>query len=226
MKNYKKFSLFVILLLVGLLLFQIIQTYAKYLTTASGSTNIAVAEWNVKVNQISITDQTSDISATIVPVFPGTSHIAANIIAPTAEGYFDLNFDFSDVDVSLSYTINMEVNEDSPVQDLVATGYAINDGTRVNFQTFNTPITETILLGSNITTRKVRIYLLWNDDSLTQTMDNAADALSTTSATPVSFDVNLSFIQVRDSNNNSNTINNNTINDNNTTNNNNITNNN
>ncbi len=214
MNNSKKIFTLIILILIGILLFNIIQTYAKYLTMASGSTNIAVAQWNIQVNQISITDENSDISATIIPVFPGTTHIAENIIAPTAEGYFDLDLDFTDVDVSFTYTVNMEVNPNSPVQDLVATGYSVDNGQKITFQEYNTPITETILLNSNISSRSIRIYLLWDDDIATQTMDNEDDALSTTSNSPVSFDVSLSFIQVRDSNNN-NVINSNNIIDNN-----------
>lgn len=198
MKNSKKLFILIIIILLIILMFNIIQTYAKYLSVASGTANIAVAEWNIKVNNISIKDN-QDISNTIIPVFPGTSNIASNIIAPTAEGYFDINLDFTDADVSFTYTIHTSVSSESPVQDLVTTGYSLDNGAKITFPAYDTPITETISLNSGITSRKVRIYILWNDDELTQTMSNTDDAESTLSSTPVSLLVNLSFIQVRDS---------------------------
>ena len=54
---------------------------------------MAIAKWNILVNNLSIKTNT-DISNSIVPVFTGNEHIAKDIIAPTAEGYFDINFDF------------------------------------------------------------------------------------------------------------------------------------
>ena len=120
-----------------------------------------------------------DISAKITPVFPGNDNIAANIIAPTAEGYFDLVFDFSDVDVSFKYDINVTADDTSAVSDLVTTGYSIDGGTRVNFADFNTPISDTIHLADNINSRTIRVYVMWNDDPDTATMNNIDDTAST-----------------------------------------------
>ena len=99
MKNHKKILLLLIGICICFLLFYIVQIYAKYLTSTEGSTHFTIANWNIKVNNLSIKTDT-DISNTIIPVFPGNDHIASGIIAPTAEGYFDLTFDFSDADVS------------------------------------------------------------------------------------------------------------------------------
>ena len=92
MKNHKKFILFLIGLCVGILFIIFVQIYAKYLTSADGNTSLTIARWNIMVNDLSIKNNT-DISNKITPVFPGNDNIASNIIAPTAEGYFDLNFD-------------------------------------------------------------------------------------------------------------------------------------
>ena len=198
MKNSKKLFILIVLILIVVLLFRILQTYAKYLSIAYGTANVSVAEWNILVNNVSIRSSTN-ISSTIVPVFPGTEHISSGIIAPTAEGYFDLNIDFTDADVSFSYTINTSVSATSPVQDLVTTGYSVDGGSKINFATYNSPITETILLNNVSTTRSIRIYVLWNDNPATQTMSNEDDAESTTSLTPVTLNVTISFTQVQDS---------------------------
>ncbi len=197
MKNHKKFILFLIGLCFGILFIIFVQIYAKYLTSADGNTSLTIARWNIMVNDLSIKNNT-DISNSIVPVFPGTEHISSNIIAPTVEGYFDLNLDFSAADVSFKYEITSGADENSSVKDLVATGYSINDGEKVEFENYNEPISEIIPLSSDIKTRKIRIYIMWNDNADSQTMDNTADTLSTSSENPVLFHVNISFTQITD----------------------------
>lgn len=195
MRNHKKLLLLLIGICICFLLFFIVQIYAKYLTSAEGSTELTIASWNIKVNDLSIKNN-SDISNSIVPIFPGSEHIAENIIAPTVEGYFDLNLDFSDADVSFKYEIISSADENSSVKDLVATGYSIDDGEKITFENYNAPISETIELASNIETRKIRIYIMWNDNETTQTMTNDDDTISTTSENPALFHVNVSFTQI------------------------------
>ncbi len=196
MKSYKKCILLIILIFILILIFFLIQIFAKYLTSASGDTAMNVARWNILVNDISIKSNT-DISNTLAPVFPGNEHIASNIIAPTAEGYFDLNFDFSDADVSFEYEILTTVDENSVVKDLVTTGYSIDDGEEITFEQVNSPIKDTILLADTVETQKIRVYVKWNDDE-TATMDNVADTMATTSETPALLHVNISFTQIAD----------------------------
>lgn len=195
MKNRKKILFLLTGILICILLFFIIQIYAKYLTSASGNTNIGIAKWDIVVNDLSIKNNT-DISNKISPVFPGNDNIASNIIAPTAEGYFDLNFDFSNADVSFKYEITTAVAENSSVTDLVATGYSVDDGEKITFANYNDPITDTITLDSNIKTRKIRIFVMWNDDETTAQMTNEDDTLSTKSSDPALFNVNISFTQI------------------------------
>ena len=196
MKSYKKCILLIILIFILILIFFLIQIFAKYLTSASGDTAMNVARWNILVNDISIKSNT-DISNTLAPVFPGNEHIASNIIAPTAEGYFDLNFDFSDADVSFEYEILTTVDENRVVKDLVTTGYSIDDGEKITFEQVNSPIKDTILLADTVETQKIRVYVKWNDDE-TATMDNVADTMATTSETPALLHVNISFTQIAD----------------------------
>jgi len=195
MKNEKKVLLILLGISICALVFLLVQIYAKYLSSATGDVSMQIANWNILVNNLSIKNNT-DISSTIVPVFPGNSHIASNIIAPTAEGYFDLNLDFTNTDVSFVYEINVSAAQASSVSDLVAVGYSVDSGPRINFQNFNEPITETILLGSNINTRSIRVFVKWNDDAQTASMSNVNDTLATISGDPALFDVNISFTQI------------------------------
>lgn len=197
MNNHKKILLLLIGICICFLLFSIVQIYAKYLTSAEGSTTLTIANWNILVNNLSIKNNT-DISNSIVPVFPGNEHIESGIIAPTVEGYFDLNLDFSNADVSFKYEISVTPDENSSVKDLVATGYSLDDGEKITFENYNDPISEVIELSSNIDTRKIRIYIMWNDDEDSQIMTNDDDTISTSSENPPLLNVNVSFTQVTD----------------------------
>ena len=193
MKNCKKFILLIILILILLLVFFLIQIFAKYLTSASGDTSMNIARWNILVNDISIKENT-DITNTLSPVFPGNENIAPDIIAPTAEGYFDLNFDFSDADVSFEYEITTTVDPNSSVKDLVVTGYSVDDGQKVEL-TNNSSIKDTILLTDTINNRKIRVFVKW-DDGNNASMDNSQDTIATTSGKPALLKVNVSFTQI------------------------------
>lgn len=197
MKISKKFILIVLIcILLIILLFFISQVYAKYMTSVSGNASIAISKWNINVNDLSIKNN-SDISSKIIPVFPGNDNIASNIIAPTAEGYFDLAFDFKDVDVSFKYDINVTADETSAVSDIVATGYSIDGGEKVSFADFNSPISDTINLADDINSRTFRIYVMWNDDPDTSSMNNIDDTASTLKSNSAAIlNVSIAFTQV------------------------------
>lgn len=199
-KLNKKFTILIIGLILLTILLGFALIYAKYISSAYGNTKMAIARWDIKVNNLSIKDNTN-ISNTLKPIFPGNSNIAANIIAPTAEGYFDLNFDFTGADVSFKYEITPSVDSSSSVKDLVATGYSIADnggefGNRVNLENYNDKISDTVLLNSPVKKRTIRIYILWNDDETSQKMSDDEDTNSTKSEKDPLFHVNIIFTQV------------------------------
>ena len=197
MKISKKIILlFIIFILLVFLFFLLRQTYAKYKTDVTGNAAIAISRWNIKVNSQSIKNN-NDISAKIQPVFSGNDNIASNIIAPTAEGYFDLVFNFKDVDVSFKYDINVSSDESSAVSDLVTTGYSVDGGEKITFNNFNSPISETFALANKPEERTIRIYIMWNDDPDTSSMNNIDDTLSTMKAdSSAILKVNIAFTQV------------------------------
>ena len=197
MSLYKKFVLFLAIISAVLCIFIVVDTYAKYMTSAKQVTNIPIAKWNIKVNNVSIKNN-QDLTSVISPVFPGTDHIASGIIAPTAEGYFDLDFDFTDADVSFSYNVSVSPNTNSSVTDLVVTGYSIDDATPIYLSAGDaTNITDNIYYNSGIDTRKIRVFIKWIDDDTTATMDNSQDTAATLNATAL-LDVKIVFTQIAD----------------------------
>lgn len=194
MKYSKKIFLILSCVFLSFTIVTLVYTYAKYLTSANGTGDISIARWNISVNNISIKNG-SDISATITPTFNGTDNIAPNIIAPNAEGYFDLNFNFTNVDVSFEYTVTVTPNLGSSVQDLVATSYKIDEGPLINLDSGINQIVRNIDLESKPATQKLRVFIKWKEDE-DSTMDNAADTQAALSESPALLDVNISFKQI------------------------------
>ena len=186
MKNLKKFLFIISCISACISLFFVVETYSRYVTSATGTAKLSIARWNITVNNLTVKNN-SDLSNVITPVFPGTTHIAEGIIAPTSEGYFDLELDYTNVDVSFDYEIAISPNTNSSVQDLIATGYSINNGAIIN-------ITDTVLKDDTTRTQSMRVYIKWDDTN--GTMDNAADTATTIPDNASALlDVKISFTQ-------------------------------
>ena len=174
-------------------------TFAKYITSADGDANINIARWKILVNNQDVV-QNKELSNVITPVFDGNDNIASNVIAPTAEGYFDILIDASNTDVSLKYEVTTSDNEESAVSDLIISGYSIDDGERQQIASDDgqVKVENQILYNSEDKDVKLRVYLKWNDDDTNgATMDNTADTTATkTEGNLAKVNVNLKFIQL------------------------------
>jgi len=177
-------------LFVSITLFQ--ETYGKYVTDIDESANIKIARWRILINGEDVRNN-SNAQTTISPIFTGNDNIQDNVIAPHAEGYFDLIIDGNDADVAFKYDIEIDVNENSSVQDLIVTGYKINDDEKI--ETNETTISDTVSLIDENKIITIRVYIKWNDDD-ESTMDNEADTYATMSNVDAKMDVSLKFTQV------------------------------
>ncbi len=167
------------------------ETYAKYISSASANANLTIARWNILVNNQDIVNN-SNFTDTIVPTFAGTSNIRSGVIAPTAEGYFDITINGDNTDVSFSYSVTVSNANSNTVDDLIITKYVIDN---VEYQ-YNGAITNSILLNAVNRSVSIRFYVKWNDDVATQTMDNDADTAETVNGVAaVRVDVNVIQLQ-------------------------------
>ena len=170
------------------------ETYAKYVSNATSTSSTSIARWRILVNDEDITTGATSTSL-ITPVFPGSTNISSNVIAPNAEGYFDLVLDATNVDVSFRYEITVEPNEDSPVTELVATRYQINGEEAIDFEEEDENTIEgSIPLTSTDRTLNIRVYIKW-DDSL-NLMTNAQDTNTTVGDQAGLLDVTVYAIQI------------------------------
>lgn len=159
------------MVVVGLTLVYMFQTsYAKYRRQTNADVEGEIASWNIKVNNESINTQAT-LTNTITPTIDTNPNVKAGKIAPGSTGYFDLIIDATDVDVNFTYTITGEVDEETPLTDLVLNRYSINGGTAINYNG-TTGITGDIPMNTSQTT--IRVYFEWNDDATNQ-MNNQED---------------------------------------------------
>ena len=178
-----------------LMLLNLIQnTYAKYVSSAGADSNFAIARWSFLVNSQDVLAN-NDFSTTIVPTFNTNANIADNVIAPTSTGFFDIVVNSTNVGVAFDQVITLGNGDENTVTDLVFVGYKINNGQMVNLNNTNSAtISTTHLLTDQVKVNTYRVYIMWNDDSLTETMDNADDTQASIDG-EASVEVNIQFIQ-------------------------------
>ena len=198
--NHKKIYILLIGIIILLASIIIGNTVAKYVTSTSSNADINIARWQVLVNNEDVTSAAT-LNNVITPVFPGNNNIAEGVIAPSAEGYFDIIIDATNTDVSLRYEVTTSANEESIVQDLVLSGYSIDQGERqeiIEDENGNFKIQGDIRYNSQDKDIQLRVYIKWNDDTENgATMSNADDTSTTQEEESVAkVNVNLKFIQI------------------------------
>lgn len=189
MKIKKKVAIFIALISMFYCVSLIQSTYAKYVTSATGTTNLTIARWKIVVNNQDVTNN-SDFSSTITPAFISDSNIRSGVLAPTSQGYFDIIIDATDVDVSMSYTIDVSHSSLNTVSDLNILSYTIDNVTT----TYTGAITNQILLTDQVRTKTVRFNVEWFDGT-GEDMDNSDDTTAADEGV-AALDVDIDFIQL------------------------------
>lgn len=193
MKKYRKAIIFIALISLFYCVSLIQSTYAKYVTSTTGTTNLTIAKWNIVVNDQDVINN-SNFTNTIVPMFNGTENIKSGVIAPTAKGSFDITLDMSEVDVSLQYNISISNSQNNTVNDLKITSYSINGGSEMPY---SESISNQLLLNDLNRTASFTFYVEWIEDSTEgATMDNIDDTEAAINGI-ASLDININFTQIR-----------------------------
>ena len=120
-----RFRILLVFIPLSFLLCFMSNTYSRYVAGATGDLKMSFAQWQILVNNEDITNNSSS-SIVLTPVIDANDYVKNNKIAPASTGYFDINIDPTNVDVSFNYNISLKVlNENMP--DLMITKYAILD---------------------------------------------------------------------------------------------------
>lgn len=194
MIKIKKWHL--VLAICGLILCitQIQQTYAKYLDTKEGDTDFTIAKWKILVNQQDITEA-STMSSLINPVYIENEHMKEGVIAPGREGYFDLVIDSSNTEVSFRYDISVTSSENSSVNDLIITGYSLNDSEIIPVSDQLNNLSNVIYYTDTNKENKIRIYFKWRDGT-GENMNNEADTNASIQGVNAKLKANITFTQI------------------------------
>ena len=174
--NKKRILVFILFCLVFVFLFQ--EAYAKYRKYASVQVDNTVAKWNIKINNELIGNKTT-LTNHIIPTVVNNNYVKNDVLAPGSLGYFDVDIDATDADVSFTYEINVAKYDIYTIEDLTIYAYYDDD-----FST-STSVTNNIITGTiqhNTDSTKVRIYYKWLDDG-TDVMNNQTDTTAAITGT-------------------------------------------
>ena len=158
-------------------------TYSRYVAGTTGNIDLLLAKWQILVNNRDIANQNNS-NITFTPVIETNNNIKSNTIAPTSKGYFDIDINPTNVDVSFRYQIALSISNNS-IPDLVITKYAIlpnnyHEGDLIEYTTLQTnTITNDMIY--DLTTQNfrfqpftIRIYFEWLEGT-NESMNDAAD---------------------------------------------------
>lgn len=164
-------------------------TYSRYVAGTTGDLKMSFAQWQILVNKDDIINNNTS-SIVLTPVIDENDFVEKDKIAPSSTGYFDIEIDPSNVDVSFNYSITLDVvNENIP--DLIITKYAILDdeykenGT-ISYQTIENNKIDGSLVVVNVATESdeiqetnfkpftIRIYFEWYEGT-DEKMNDVAD---------------------------------------------------
>ena len=207
----RRISFILLLISCSLCLSFMSSTYSRYVAGTTGNIDILFAKWQILVDNTEVTNQAGS-SISFTPIIESNENVKDNTIAPTSKGYFDIDINPENVDVSFSYQIDLAIdNEEIP--DLMITKYAILDsnyqeGDVIEYTTLSSNTITNDLLFDNTTPNfsfqpfTVRICFEWFDGE-NELMDNDDDTLvgidAASDEVTFTIDANISFEQIVDS---------------------------
>ena len=183
-------------------------TYSRYVADTTGNLEVQFANWKILVNNEDITSQNVS-SLELTPVILENSNVAANKLAPSSEGYFDIVIDASNADVSFDYEITLGVLNDN-IPDLLISRYAIlkSDFVEENNIEMNdivdNKITGTLKYknpasGSDEVFRfepfTIRVYFEWYDGETATMSDEMDTQIGVSENSVLQIQANIKFVQ-------------------------------
>lgn len=190
----KKSVLAVIIL--ALLIALIGGTYARYVSTATGSGSVNIAKWAVKVNEEDISNSVGTFELTFIA---DNADTVSNKVAPggTATAYVDV--DLTGTEVSVDFTCALDESSATNLTTVFGENYADKVTVSVGTPTLQGTTSNMTLDGTNkvITvgtdamsgTVRVPITLTWKDVAANNAADTNTGALQTGVTIPVALTV-------------------------------------
>ncbi len=199
-----KIKILVIMISISFSLSMMSNTYSRYIASTTNSIETPFAKWQIMINNEDITSN-NEASITFNPIIEKNENVKENTIAPSSKGYFDINIDPTNVDVSFSYKINLNIENDN-MPDLLITKYAILDenyieGDELNLINLDNNEINNSMIYNNSTFNKytIRVFFEWyeGENELMNDQDDTnigKDAV--TNNNKLIIDANIEFKQI------------------------------
>ncbi len=183
-------------------------TYSRYVADTTGTVDVSLSKWQILVNE---TDIVQNASSTIefTPHIEQNNNVTNNTLAPTSTGYFDIEVDPTNVDLSFRYSIELS-SASTDVPDFIINKYEILEGDTLvsnplNIINISNGIIEnTLLYNSNVENYihekfTIRVYFEWFDGDtniMTDEQDTEVGNRAAIEDLKVAIQANVTFEQV------------------------------
>ena len=107
-KNKVKILIFVIFLLLIILIYKLVETYALFYSELNGTVEIENGVWRINVNNTEVTTGTSVTFNINNITTSSNAHIMAGKLAPGSSGSFIIEINATNTDVSVKYDIMLD----------------------------------------------------------------------------------------------------------------------
>ncbi|MBQ7240802.1 MAG: hypothetical protein IJS56_05130 [Bacilli bacterium] len=170
-----KLKILIVFVIFAFALSIVSNTYSRYVAAAEGNIDLALANWQILLNNEDITNSSSSVGQ-INPIILENENVANNKLAPSSKGYFDINIDASSVELSFNYDI--KINKNEILDDLLITKYQIieedaNSDETEYIDVINNEINGTIDYTEENTIKpfKIRVFFEWFDGDSEESND-------------------------------------------------------
>ena len=173
-------------------------TYSRYVAAAEENIDLALANWQILLNDEDITNSSSS-TGSINPVILENENVARNKLAPSSVGYFDIDIDASSVELSFNY--NIKINKNEVLDDLLITKYKLieegNDPEETEYiNIVNNEINGTFDYSDEVLAKpfKIRVFFEWFDD-VNEESDDESDTEIIKNNNSLTLDATIKFTQ-------------------------------
>lgn len=129
MKSEYKLKILRLLFIISLIItiFFINTTYAKYYEQLKTNYELAgIKRWKVKINNIDIYEE-KNLNEILQPYIIENENAKENILVPGSEGYFEIEIDYTEVDLVFTANFTIEQITEPMLQDFELYGYTVRN---------------------------------------------------------------------------------------------------
>lgn len=154
-------------ILLGITVLVISNTYALFETNASGNAEFQIGKWVIKLNN---RDITLDKIITLDDfVYVNNSHVEQNYFGPTSKAEYEVDIDASETDVSVEYLLNIDDSDISEYPNINFKILDLNTNTEIN----DTSLSGIMYQNETNKTKRLKLILEWNEDGLSDESDTS-----------------------------------------------------